>query len=182
MYNPRIGCSLGSPEIAASIANSYGRAGDAYSYCPYMDISEVFNSRQNCAMYCNTKNVQEYALQFKQYNPNDTNRAYPLFTNRVITASTAPCHVYQQTNRTIKLDRTFVLDYSDGTDGSMIEIPGEYITDGSTQYIYRDSEPPPQASKYVCGPRCITVWAHISGDRGGDATFYECNVTVNPVL
>ena len=185
-YNSQVGCSLADPEIAASLANAYGRASDSFDCCRYNDISDVINSRQDCHIYCkNGTDRNEYAYRFKEYSPNDTARAYPRFTNRVITSSSSKCQTYKQTNRTILPDKTHVLDYAlpNGSNASSMRIPGEYITDRSTQYIYRDNDPPPKARSLSCGPRCITIWARLAGDVKNDAgaLFYECDITISEV-
>ena len=181
LWNPTL--NLNDPEIMMSIANNYGHASEASPCCPYDDHSDILNSQQDCSMYCKTgSSPKEYAYRFKEYNVNDTSHAYPLFTNRVITSTSAPCRKYNQTANPHS-GGYFTYSYRNATYNSTIVVPHEYITVSSTQYIYRDNLTAPQAQQYACGPRCITLWAHVTENEANNdgGVFYECDVSFSEV-
>ena len=149
----------------------------------YTEISDVLGSKHNYGYYCRrTRHQQEFAYRFNEYNPNDTTKAYPRFTNRTITASAGECFNYSVTgDPQPQGGGNWLYKFGNDTFKGNITIPGAYGALDGTTYIYRGINVPQQASKYACGPRCIKMWAHRSEGYGEPSTFFECPITVNEV-
>lgn len=122
-----------------------------------------------------------------QYNGNDQERKYPLFTNRVITASAGQCFTYWVTGEATPASDTsgnqdalkFKIDNGSAQDS--IIIPRQLGGVDSTTYIYRGTAPPPNATTFACGDRCIWMWALKNVGHNENATFYKCPITISPV-
>ena len=164
-------------------AHAYGDMALAFPCGAYNDTSQILTSRQNSRYYCRrTRHQQEFAYRFNEYNLNDTQQAYPRFTQRIITASAGQCFNYTMVGDPRDLpDGNVFYEYSNGTFSSNITIPGQSGAWDGTTYIYRGSKPAEEAELYACGPRCLWMWAHKSQGHGEPSTFYQCPITVNPV-
>lgn len=167
------------------LAHAYGQLAQATGCCNYTDISEVLTSNQNCKYYCNfTPFKQEFAYRFNEYNLDDHARAYPIFTNRTITASSGRCINYSQPNPP-KYDGRgsgfLFFEYQNDTYRGNVTIPDALSAANATTYIYRGTLIPQVATVYACGPRCIRMWAHKARGYGEAAEFFECPITVSEV-
>ena len=187
-------CNI-APESGQIVAHQYGEiAKGASSCCPYHQISDVKNSDQLCAYYCNrTPGHEEFAYRFLEINPNDYFRTYPLITNRVTTASSGQCFTYH-----IDPDSGQLVDdpngdkaatkwaYSNGTVNGSITIPTEYSGFDSTIYIYPGKQAPIAETATSCGPRCMMLWAYkakssLTPDEFEPQIAINCLITVSMV-
>ncbi|MCJ1330115.1 hypothetical protein MMC10_006797 [Thelotrema lepadinum] len=153
----------------------------------YTDVSDIL-------YFCRRDlDNQEFAYRFKEYHPDDTQRNYPYFTNRTITASSGPCFAYGQTKRHYfnpdegKMAMWYY-EFSNGTNNGNVTIPVQYEAASSTTYLYRGIVPPQNATIYDCGPRYMWMYAHMSPvsplpSDGPDpnSIFYLCPITVSAV-
>lgn len=143
-----------------------------------------------------TRNKQQAAYRFKEYNPNDIQKAYPYFTNRTITAEAKGCVTYDDKGPLDKKDPqnfTYV-NVDDATDNGTIRIPEDFLGREGTTYIYRGFHDPTTAEAQSCGSRCIWMWAYKnpsghpkdpSGDPNGPpepSAFYKCPVNISDVM
>lgn len=150
-------------------------------------MSQVISSKEDCLYYCQNDqpkqdNFQrEFAYRFNEYNPNDTGKVYPHFTNRTITASSGTCLTYSQGAANELGNGVTRYEYSNDTYNGTIEISDELTAIDGTTYIYRGLPTPQEATDYSCGDRCIKMWVHRSRGKGEDPEFFECPITVNPV-
>ena len=160
----------------------------------YTDLSEVIDSPFDYRYFCRRDlDDQQFAYRFKEYHPDDAQRAYPYFTNRTITASSGPCFVYGQTKRHyFNPDKgkmaMWYYEFSNGTSSGNLTIPVQYEALSGTTYHYRGIVPPQNATTYDCGPRCIWMYAHMNPEvslptDGADpnSVFYLCPITVSEV-
>ncbi|KAL8947499.1 MAG: hypothetical protein Q9222_006228 [Ikaeria aurantiellina] len=149
----------------------------------YTEISEVIESKVDYRYYKRGKPKRpQYAYRFNEYNPNDTQKAYPFFTNRTITVEALNCIKYRETGTDKKDPQT--IHYKNETHTGNITIPKEYLGLEGTTYIYRGHSVPAQASlpNVVCGDRCLWMWAYKNPSRPPGATaFYQCPVKVSTV-
>lgn len=169
-----------------TIAHSYGEMA-SYSSCGiYDDISDLQLSRYDYGYYCR-RDGQEFAYRFNEYNPNDTQKVYPLFTNRTITASSGHCFSYSQLG-----DPTPALDtagdpealnytYTNHTYTGTIVIPKQSTGLSGTTYIYRDTRLPQDAVTYACGPRCMWMWVYKAHSLYEQPAFYQCPISISNV-
>lgn len=159
--------------------------------CGYFsNLDDVINSNYNFPYYCrrNATN-QEFAYLFKEYNPNDLQKVYPRFTDRVVRASSGRCTEYSETGSqqtTVGDDFPNTISalnftYTDGQRNGSILIPTSALGNDGTTYIYRGPDPPADATTYGFGPRGIKMWVYRNPGAGGDTRFFECPVTVEVV-
>ena len=181
-------------EVPQIVAHTYGEISQSNQCCQYKELSEVLSSDQNCAYYCNrTPGQEEFAYRFTEINPEDYPRTFPLFTNRVITASYDQCYEYgvNQTSGK-KVDdangdlAAFNWSYSNGTVSGNITIPTEYSALDSTTYIYPGLEEPQNETENACGPRCMWMWAFrayssLPSDLDQPPTVFQCPITISSV-
>ena len=160
-------------------AHSYGESIIAAQCGKYNEIGDIVNLKYNYDYFCR-EDDQEYAYRFNEYNRNDTQKAYPHFTNRTIAASSGPCVEHDQVGGGVPKNSAQNFTYSNGSVNGSILIPNDKLGFVGTTYIYRGFDPPPKATQYACGPRCIWMWAY--KNVGGDGPkFYQCPITVGPV-
>ena len=167
-----------------ALAHAYGETSLVAPCSWYNGIVGVINSGQDERFYCR-QDGQEFAYRFNEYNPNDTQQAYPHFTNRVITAASGECVEYNQIGTPVP-DKVGDMDaqkftYSNNVTKGTISIPNSSLGREGTTYIYRAKEDPPQATTYVCGDRCILMWAYKNPGATDGPMFYQCPITVSPV-
>ena len=175
---------------AHATAHSYGeRARNADVICgSYETIADVLKSKNDDAFYCSTDmGNPEFAYRFKEYSPNDLQKAYPRFTNRTITASAGECFMYDVKNHADGPDNVdgrgpgTTFSYGNDTFTDQIEIPGSYLGNGYITYIYRGFHAPQDALGQTCGdPRCMWLWALKSLDS--TTRIYQCPITISPVV
>ncbi|MCJ1299367.1 hypothetical protein MMC08_002159 [Hypocenomyce scalaris] len=173
----------GGPVTSQALAHAYGDISSVSECGNYSDVLDVVKSKKNYGYYCNqTRHHQQYAYRFNEYNPNDTQKAYPRFTNRTITASSGPCIQYSMVGSfEIHPGGNFFYKYKNDTYEGNITIPGQSTATDGTTWIYRGANTPQEAVEYACGPRCIKMWAHRAWGQGENSTFFECPVTVDQV-
>ena len=169
-----------------SVAHSYGELALRSSCGIYDDITDVQLSKYDYGYYCQRER-QEFAYRFNEYNPNDTQRVYPLFTNRTITASSGDCFIYSQLGEpTLGRDTAGDLEasnytYTNGTFNGTISIPKQSTGYSGTTYVYRGFNLPENATTYACGSRCIWMWVHKSLSPTENSTFYQCPISISDV-
>lgn len=184
-YNPHTLECL-SDDAVQGLANSYGMSPPIFKRGTYDQIQDVVKSTDNYGYFCrNTPG--ECTYRFVEYNPDDQQRIYPLFSNRTITASTGQCFTYWESESPKQaMDTTGILDafeykITNGSVHDSIVIPGQLGGIDSTTYIYRGIDMPQNTTLFSCGDRCIWMWAHKSEGRGENSTFYQCPITISPV-
>lgn len=176
-----------SPDVVQGLANSYGGSPPVlFKKGTYDHIQDVVKSTKNYGYFCR-KNSGECAYRFVEYNGDDQERKYPLFTNRVITASPGQCFTYWVTekatiaNGTSGIPDALEFKIDNGSAHDIIIIPQQLGGVDSTTYIYRGIAPPPNATTFACGDRCIWMWAFKNVGHNENATFYKCPITISPV-
>ena len=164
-----------------TVAHSYGEMNLLADHGTYSEIADVLNSEHDFQYYWRqTRNQQQLAIRFNEYNPDDTQKVYPFFTNRTITAESVECYTYSETSADNKEPQTFT--YSNGTITGSITIPNEYLGREGTTYIYRGFHDPTAATTYKCGDRCIQMWAYKNPSGSPEpSAFYQCNVKISEV-
>ena len=184
----------GEPEVPQILAHTYGEIAQSDQCCEYKELSDVLISDKNCAYYCNrTPGQEEFAYRFREINPEDYPKTYPLFTNRVVTASSNECYQYNvNMNSLIKVPddngdlAAFNWSYSNGTVSDNITIPTEYSAYDSTTYIYRGLNMPQNETESACGPRCMWMWAWrahstLPSDSDQPVAVFRCSITISSV-
>ena len=180
--------SLGAEESQA-VAHTYGEVAQGGGDCEqYEDVAQVYKSSNDPPYFCRrTPGKQEFAYRLKEYNYDDSERMYPSFTNRVITASSGVCFEYTELNHTLGPDlhnNMAANNYTffNSTYNSSISIPTSSDGWTATTYIYRGTKPPHLATVNSCGDRCMWIWAHRTSVPEEDtSTFYQCPITVSEV-
>ena len=177
------GGTCGDDGISQALAHAYGDLALNSECGPYTELSEVLESKRNYGYFCNrTRRQQEFAYRFNEYNPTDSEKAYPRLTNRTITASSGACLEYSMDgDPTTPVGGNSVFTYKNDTYRGNITIPVQSHAIDGTTWIYRDTEITRQAVEYACGPRCIKIWAYKAGGHNENSTFYECPITMNHV-
>lgn len=177
-----------SQQLVQGLANSYGASSPILlKRGTYDQIQDVVKSTDNYGYFCRNTSG-ECAYRFVEYNRNDQERKYPLFTNRTITASAGQCFTYWETEEaTPAKDASGIPDalnftIFNGSDHDSIIIPEQLSGVDATTYIYRGTAPPPNATLFACGDRCIWMWAHKNAGHNETSTFYKCPITVRPVI
>ena len=145
-------------------------------------------SKNNNPYYCRrTSNRQEFAYRFLEWNPEDKQRAYPAFTNRIITASSGPCFNYTGLPLPVLVPdvnghlAAYNYTYQNDSYVGSVVIPAANTAIGGTTYIYRGWKIPEQATIYACGPRCIWMWAHRDDGFNTTSAFFQCPITFSQV-
>ena len=179
-------CITNQPTLHAN-AHAYGEMTFASDCGSYTDIADVISSKHDYQSYCPVNEPgQGFVHRFNEYNPNDIQKVYPYFTNRIITILSGDCDVYDQVG-----DPTpdqigdmnaskFTYANNQSTNGT-ITIPTAYLGREGTTYIYRGLYAPASASEYACGPRCILMWAYKNPGAKDGPKFYQCPITVSDV-
>lgn len=182
--------------IQDQLAHSYGevtQGPDATSKLEcgyYSSLDDIIHSNYDYPYYCRRNTtIQEFAYLYKEYNPNDRQKIYPHFTNRVIRASSGKCNEYSETgSRQTTVGDNFPntisalnFTYTDGQRNGTIPIPTSALGRDGTTYIYRGPSPPANATTYGFGPRGIVIWVYRNPGANQDSRFFECPVTVEAV-
>lgn len=181
-------------EVVQGIAHAYGEYafGDISpnSDCGrYNETSEILKSRNMHGYYCRrTRDRQEFAYRFLEYNKDDQQGVYPSFTNQIITASATQCFEYSEVSSAKTMDSNGILvalnytytNHSSNGNGSIV-IPIQSGALGSTTYIYPGANIPQNAIRWNCGRRCIWMWAHKIPGQGENSTFYQCSINISLV-
>jgi hypothetical protein len=98
---------LRGQETLQTIAHSYGDAFADADIGFYNTTDDIINSKYDYRYWVRSspedfsatlrvfpRNL-EYAYRYREYNPKDTQRVYPSFTNRIVTVSPGVCSVYE---------------------------------------------------------------------------------------
>ena len=178
--------SLGYEDNQA-LAHSWGQSTKAQPCESYMDIAEVYESRNNPFYFCRrTTGKQEFAYRFKEFNNDDVDKIYPYFTNRLVTASSGLCFEYTVLSNTFGYDhdgnKLCNFTFSNSTYTSSISIPMSSERWSATVYIYRGPDLPQLTEVNSCGDRCLWIWAHrTSVPNNNTSTLFQCPVTISEV-
>ena len=175
-------------EITQGLAHIYGEQTSSSGCGPYKETSNILNSKNNYPYYCRrTPNRQEFAYRFSEFNPADTQKIYPSFSNRIITASAGHCFSYSEVLPHIMANdvngnfAAWNFTYRNDSHVGSIVIPIANAAQGSTTYAYRDDDIPQKAIEYSCGPRCLWMWAHRDAGNNQSSEFFQCPITISPV-
>ena len=169
-----------------ALAHAYGDMTLATDRGDYIDISDLVESKQDFRTW-RRRDHTEFAHRFNEYNENDTQRAYPYFTNRVITSSSGECIEYQVDKKTkpatvggIKASK---ITYRNASFQDTIVIPVSALGREGTTYIYRGILDPSLASdpKVVCGDRCMYMWVYKNPGATDGPGLYQCPITISNV-
>ncbi|KAI4220278.1 MAG: hypothetical protein L6R36_007733 [Xanthoria steineri] len=153
----------------------------------YDNITDLITSKHDVGVWHRTDKT-EFAHRFNEYNENDTQKAYPFFTNRVITSSAGECVQYDVKETPVESTMgdvdasSFTYRTKDGSSPGTILIPKSSLGEDGTTYIYRGVHDPSQASdpKVACGDRCMYVWVYRNPGRQPPALF-QCPITISNV-
>lgn len=183
-YDPKADCPGAVQEHV--LAHTYGEAILGSSCGPYLELADVLGSREDYKYYCRRDpGRQEFAYRFSEYNPNDTQKTYPQFTKRIITAASGVCTEYRQleyVNDTIGGDSALRFTYNNPTTGNgSIKIPTSFLGLAGTTYIYRGFKPPNKATVWACGDRCLLMWVYKNAQAHDKPRFYQCPITISEV-
>ena len=185
-YNPTLDCEMEVREDG--LAHVYGEGIVGQRCGAYHELTDVINSEQDYPYYCRREpGRHEFAYRFSEYNPNDTQKSYPHFTNRIVTASSGVCIEHEQVSavRTNLVDDSaFLYNYTIATKQyNFIAIPTSFLGSEGTTYIWRDwARPEDLLGLWSCGDRCLWMWVYTNVEgAGANPKFYECPVTVSEV-
>lgn len=183
-FHPKTDKCIPQQDFLQGLAHAYGESPSMLKSGRYDQIDDVVKSTHNYGYFCrNTPG--ECAYRFVEYNPDDEQRTYPLFTNRTITASTGQCSTYSQTERALPANDTsgvsdpLKFKIFNGSVYDSIIIPRELTGINATTYIYRGVNTPQKATKFSCGNRCVWMWAYINEGNLDNSTFYQCPITIS---
>lgn len=197
-YMHGAGCS--SQVTVDQLAHAYGDTtlgadSKQASDCGYFtDTASVISSTENFRYYCRRNTtVQGFAYRFNEYNPLDTQKTYPRFTNRTITAFSRECNEYPQVDgppekttvgnpKSLNYISAMNFTYTNGSANQSIVIPTSALGREGTTYIFRGYHVPAEAGNFAYGDRGIWMWVYRNPGVGQDqGRFYECPVTVSAV-
>lgn len=176
-------------DVAQDLAHTYGENIRARLSCPYTIDSDIQGAPQECYYFTKTNN-REFALRYAEYNPEDSRRAYPFFTDRVVKASAGECFQYDiDKSSSWKIDSNDgiqdvqVLKYYNSTFNGTISIPIADEAFDSTTYIYNGALPPQNATTEACGARCVWLYARRTGGPTSNRTMllFQCPISISDV-
>lgn len=174
-------------EVPQVLAHSSGEAVTSRACCDYTTAASILNNTQNCYYFCRLDR-QEYAFRFAEYNPNDAARAYPHFTDRIITGSATGClgydiDTYKRISDPDGSDAVTQFEYSNSTYSSNIKITNAHLANDATTYVYQDFRIPQNAEIFACGDRCIVIYAlrNPGGITKRKRRLFECNINITEV-
>ena len=183
------GVSVGE-ELSQAPAHTYGEVTRSAQDCePYEDIAQIHNSSNNPPYFCRrTPGKKEFTYRFKEYNKIDTERVYPYFTNRLITASSGPCFKYDLIpGFKLAPDLNGYMSaanwtFANSTYTSNIIIPMSSEGASATVYIYRGPDIPRTTKINACGNRCMWIWAHQTAiPDQNTSSLFQCPITIGEV-
>ena len=170
-------------ETIHTTAHNFGEMNLGTEEGSYDDLSDVLGSQHLYGYYHrSSRNRQQYAYRFNEYNPSDSQRGYPFLTNRTITAEALNCIEYTQTNTDNQNPQTFTYEnVADRTDQGTIKIPQHHLGNDGTLYIFGGWHDPSAAPIYSCGDRCVLMWAYRKPGRQSKGDFFKCPVNISVV-
>jgi len=187
---PRLGCYYSgdicskNPVSTGARAHAYGEMTLSPDCGRYSEIADILHSKYEYPSYCR-QDLLEFSYRFFEYNRDDTQEAFPHFTNRIITAACGDCIEYDQVgdHGNVKLGDTSAWNftYTNNTINDSIAIPVASLGTGGTTYIYRDKNVPAEASTEAYGDRGLWMWAYKNAGGPEKPKFYQCPVTVSVV-
>ena len=186
------GCPV-QPGASMVIAHNYGEFVSSQNVCLYHNDSEILSGDQSCDVFKKV-GAGEHAYRFSDYNPDDTNRAYPYLSNRTIKVSVEQCYQYDidfNNSPTVSsLDGTNdvqVLAFTNQTYTGHIPIPRADGAFNATTYIYNGTDMPMSTTQVSCGPRCLRMYVYRLGDANypaaaSDTHIFSCQISVSEVF
>ncbi|KAL8962600.1 MAG: hypothetical protein Q9193_001015 [Seirophora villosa] len=185
-YQDTTSCAADDVPIHA-LAHSYGEMTLANPRGDYSDADDLLKANQDFQVW-RRRDLGQYAHRFREYNPNDTQMAYPYFTKRFVTSSGGGCFEYsvdEKTGKDILGDqnaRNFT--YRNETFIDTISIPTADLGREGTTYIYRGKLSPAEAygPLVVCGERCMYVWVYKNPGGKNIHKLYQCPITLSQVI
>ncbi|KAL9009880.1 MAG: hypothetical protein Q9173_005127 [Seirophora scorigena] len=179
-------CAVGPVPVHA-LAHSYGEMTLANPRGSYSDADDLLKTKQDFQVW-GGRDLGQYAHRFREYNPNDTQMAYPYFTQRLVTSSGGVCFEYSVDDKeagkdTLGDQNALKFTYRNGTFEGTISIPTAAMGREGTTYIYRGKSPPAKASRplVVCGKRCMYVWVYQNPGAKIIPKLYQCPITLSQV-
>lgn len=162
-------------------AHSLGQITLEQHNCSYANDAETHNAPQSCFYFSNTTN-EEFAYCFLEYNPDDNEKIYPFHTNRIIKASTGTCYQYHLKKDTSNEGPPVFHIYNE-TYKSTLTVPGPYLANDSSTFIYNGTKIPEKGNVEDCGSRCLWMYAfRQQGPKRKDKdVIYGCPITVSEV-
>ena len=146
-----------SAVTSESLSHAYREVTLSSPHGLYNGTPDIVKSNYDYDYYCRrTRHSQEFAYHFNQYNPEDSQKTYPRFTQRVITASSGPCFSYTAVSGPVtQPDGNLLLEYTTRTFYGNITILVQVTAFEGTTYVYRGLKIPQGVVTYSCGSRCI---------------------------
>ena len=189
---PRLDCFTRNNDCEVTVlapqtkAHSFGALTRGDSCCKYNSTADILSANQSCPYFCSA-NGQEFAYRFNEYNPNDTNFAYPFLTNRLIRSKVEACYPYDidwAESRFISssdgVNDTHLFSYHNSTYNSTIPVPRYATGINSTTYIYNGLNIPQKATLIACGPRCLTIYVLRHG-KPFPSNIFSCDISMTNV-
>ena len=175
-----------SPVTIHALAHAYGEMTLASECGNYSEVADIINSKKDYEYYCRRDpSRQEFSHRFYEYNPNDTQKAYPRFTDRIIRAASGDCFEYDQVGTPAAVTLGDVsasnFTYTNNSIKGSISIPTSSLGREGTTYIYRGKNVPAEATTEACGLRCIWMWVYKNPGATDGPKFYQCPINVSVV-
>ena len=111
---PRLDCFIRNNKCEVTVlvpqtkAHAFGALTQGQPCCRYKSTVDIFPANQSCPDFCSADG-HEFTYRFNEYNPLDTNLAYPFLTNRLISSKFEACYEYD-----IDLAESHFTNSSDG--------------------------------------------------------------------
>lgn len=185
-YNYNNSCPI-FEEVPQILAHAYGEGVTSQACCDYTTAASILNNKQDCYYFCRLDRL-EYAFRYAEYNPNDTARVYPHFTDRIITASPDGCLEYnidslKRNGDPDGSDAVTQFQYSNSTYSSNISITNAHLANDATTYAYQGFREPQDAKTYAPCDRCMVIYAlrNPGGITKRKRQLFECRITISEV-
>lgn len=166
-----------------ALAHAYGEMSLASDCGIYNTEEDIIKTKFDYQYYCRTDR-HEFAHRFFEYNKNDTQKSFPHFTKRIITASAGDCMEYDEVDS--KVDkvgemRAQEISYRNESFSDSISIPISSLGREGTTYICRDDKRPFEACEWAYGPRGLWMWAYKNPGAQNKPKVYQCSITISNV-
>ncbi|KAL9116412.1 MAG: hypothetical protein Q9187_007063 [Circinaria calcarea] len=166
-----------------ALAHAYGDMTWETILGDYDNIPNLLQNKTDLQVW-HRRDPKEFTHRFNEYNKNDTQKAYPHFTNRSITAASGKCVEYD-VDKEVESSKVGEISaskfkYRNQTFSDTIKIPELALGNEGTTYIYRGKAPTGAASdpRVVCGDRCMYMWVF---RNKRNPKIYQCPITVGNV-